>query len=102
MRLPVELISAAANIFRGLDMNFQFYSTDQLPEKAKKIIGSEMDEILKMPALHQIDEAIISKLCDSITSFEYLTISMHGCYHLTTSLPGFSKLVRKNLTEGKK
>ncbi len=90
--VPVELIVAAANMFKGLDLNFQFYSTDQLPEKAKEIIGQELDEIFKEreSTMNDLEKTFSKALCDSLTGFEFLTTNWGGCAHVVARLPGFS------------
>ena len=41
MHIPVDLIKSCANTLKSWDFAIQFSSTEELPEKARKIIGSE-------------------------------------------------------------
>ena len=98
--LPADLIMTAINTLKGLDLNFQFYSTDQLPEKAKKIIGSDWDKVLEqvMSIFSEDDKNLISKLCASLNNLEYISTQFGLTLHTKHRAPGFSTWVKKFTT----
>jgi hypothetical protein len=99
MHIPVDLIKACADVPKGAELALQFSSTEELPEKARKIIGSEkFDKCYPYNGWTESDKKCVRGLY-AVSGIEtFLMVPEFCVFHFKARGAGFSKFSEKVLS----